>query len=466
MESDFGSGILPGDSEENEREETTSSSSKSGSKKTSKKKTSKRKKTATRSRSRTKKAASAEEDVVEAAASPADAPEEGEEPKAAEEKPRRTRKRRSPEEREARKREAAAKLGREPDETLETSSGRIVIPGAEVQKDVSLENDPFGAGLLPPEELDEIAVVNPPDERMEAQDEDEAVSSPSSTGRRERGREGRGRERVRGRERDQERSREAEGDQDRDTDRGRDRDRGRSRGRGDRESRRDRDQDRGNRRDRDRGSDRDRDQDRGSRRDRDRNREDRGRGRDRDRGRRERSEGSRDSGRSRTPQGQRVPSIPVPLQHRNSQRVALLVDLDELEARAQEDFGGHLSANGLLEQLLQGRQNPRTIGYQGNLPENRRKILLSQGFDTLIEEEDRARKLVRLSTDALALSARVDAVVIASTDPGLTPLIEYLAGMGLKVEIGCFGPMPSAFEEAQSRGASQVGLGAESVFIP
>ena len=430
-QSDFGSGILPGDSEENEHEETTSSSSKKTTKKktTKKKRASGNKKTAAKGRTRKKTAASTDEEVPEKKEEVSGAETLNEDQVADQEKemPRRTRKRRSPEERQARKREAAAKLGREPDETLETPKGKIVIPGAEIDKDVSPESDPFGAGLLPIDELDEIAVVNRPEERLEEEEADAVASSVNTSRERDRTEGGRSR--------------------------GRDRDRGRGRNQ---------DRDRGRDRDQDHGRRRDRDQDRGRGRDRSQSR-----GRDRDRGRRgERNEGSRDSSRSRSPQGQRVPSIPVPLQHRNSQRVALLVDLDELERRAQEDFGGHLSANGLLEQLLQGRQNPRTIGYQGSLPENRRKILLSQGFDTLIEEEDRARKLVRLSTDALALSSRVDAVVIASTDPGLSPLVEYLAGMGLKVEIGCFGSMPSAFEDAQARGASQVGLGTESVFIP
>ncbi|GEM_PF-2593634 len=372
MPSDFGEGILPDEPDEpeaptpSEKKQEMSETEESPAKRTH------------RSRSR-RKPAKEERETADSEVS-----EEAERDAGGDGKPRSRRRRRSVEEKAARRREVAKAKGEDIEEPVK-------MPGAGTDYAIAQENDVFGEGLLPPEELDtfpaEELSVPPEEEEVESAPPAKVASEPARGAPRSRGGSGRGRGK--------------------------------------------------------------------------RDREDEGPRRSRRSRRGERTEGRLRAGSESAP----AANLPIPLLRRSSQRVAILVDLDGLDREAHRRFEGELSTSGLLDQLCRGRLNPRAIAYLSKGDRSRQEVLRAQGFDTLAIEKERKRCLVRLAMDAVAVSTRVDAIAIASTDTALLPLVEHLINLGLKVEFAGF-DTTEGLSEIEATGAHIVTLGSESVLLP
>lgn len=142
----------------------------------------------------------------------------------------------------------------------------------------------------------------------------------------------------------------------------------------------------------------------------------------------------------------------------------MLCDFDSLEHSAKSIYQGHLSAIGLLSQILGGRKAPRALAYLGRENRGLRQTLQASGFDTVHVGKDREGLLVQLCVDAVALSGRVDTLVLASADENLEPLAKHLRSTGLKVEFACFGN--DLQSSRQMAGEEPLSLGRESIILP
>ena len=148
----------------------------------------------------------------------------------------------------------------------------------------------------------------------------------------------------------------------------------------------------------------------------------------------------------------------------NTQRVAVFLDYESLEASAEEAFGGFISCSAILSKVLGGRQNPRALAYLAKDSRSRKSALEGAGFDCITAQEDRGHRMLQLSMDAVAISTRVDAIVIGTSDPGISPLVTHLAAAGLRVELACFSD--ASHELSKISRSEIIELGRESTVIP
>jgi hypothetical protein len=171
----------------------------------------------------------------------------------------------------------------------------------------------------------------------------------------------------------------------------------------------------------------------------DRGRDDRGRD-DRDPDERGRDDRSRDdrgrSGRRKRRDERR--SQPSPRFFNTGQRVSVLLDLDSLEDAAQELFNGSLNLVGLIDHLLSGRRNPRAIAYASQDSRALEENLGAAGFDSVVIENRRSKRIVQLAMDAVALAMRTDVILIGTADEALSPIAEQLRAHGVRVEFASF----------------------------
>lgn len=143
---------------------------------------------------------------------------------------------------------------------------------------------------------------------------------------------------------------------------------------------------------------------------------------------------------------------------RSGQRIGVLVDLDALQAEAQES-GGELSFRKLLRSIAADRPVVRAICYsERSTPEGAGRPLIASGFE-LRSDLQPATAAVALAVDAMALASRVDAVVLAPMSAPLAPLLEALRSQGLGIEV-------ASFEGAAPAGTQARRLGRECLFVP
>jgi hypothetical protein len=182
-----------------------------------------------------------------------------------------------------------------------------------------------------------------------------------------------------------------------------------------------------------------------------------------DRGRDDRSRDDRGrSGRRKRRDERR--SQPSPRFFNTGQRVSVLLDLDSLEDAAQELFNGSLNLVGLIDHLLSGRRNPRAIAYASQDSRALEENLGAAGFDSVVIENRRSKRIVQLAMDAVALAMRTDVILIGTADEALSPIAEQLRAHGVRVEFASF--EDDDFVDVCQRGAGFVPLGRESTFTP
>ena len=128
-----------------------------------------------------------------------------------------------------------------------------------------------------------------------------------------------------------------------------------------------------------------------------------------------------------------------------NQRLAILVDVQNMFYAARELHGGKINYKRLIDFVLRGRQLTRAIAYCVTSPEkdatNFLRYLEAIGFEVRPKElkrrsdgSTRGDWEVGLTVDALTIAPKVDTICLITGDGDYTLLAQALRGMGVKVE--------------------------------
>lgn len=131
------------------------------------------------------------------------------------------------------------------------------------------------------------------------------------------------------------------------------------------------------------------------------------------------------------------------------QRVAVLIDVQNLYYSARNLFNAKVNFGAIVEAGVAGRKLIRAIAYVVSTKTGEEKpffeALIKFGIETREKELQEyfggAKKAdwdVGLAIDAVRLAELVDAVIIVSGDGDYYPLYEYLKGRGRQVEVIAF----------------------------
>lgn len=140
-----------------------------------------------------------------------------------------------------------------------------------------------------------------------------------------------------------------------------------------------------------------------------------------------------------------------------NQRVAVLVDVQNLYHSAKHLFSARVNFKALLNEVVAGRLLVRSLAYvvkAGEMEEEQAffDALSKAGFEVKMKDIQifpggmkKADWDVGLAVDAIRLSSLVDAVIIISGDGDFVPLVEFLKMQkGVQVEVAAFGRSTSA----------------------
>jgi len=141
-------------------------------------------------------------------------------------------------------------------------------------------------------------------------------------------------------------------------------------------------------------------------------------------------------------------------QYKN-QRVALLIDVQNLYHSARAIFQKRVNFKELLVSAVGERQLVRAFAYVVRTKTGEEKpffeALTKQGIEMRVKDLQeyyggmkKADWDVGLAVDAIKTSEIVDVIIIASGDGDYVPLVEYLKNQGRRVEVFAFGKSASA----------------------
>ncbi len=133
-----------------------------------------------------------------------------------------------------------------------------------------------------------------------------------------------------------------------------------------------------------------------------------------------------------------------------NQRVAVLVDSQNLYHSSQSLYSQNIDYSSLLEETVQDRELVRAIAYviRADSPEEESffEALNEIGFETKIKDiktfADGSKKAdwdVGMSLDAVSLASHADVVVLCTGDGDFARLCTYLRHEGVRVEVMGFG---------------------------
>ncbi|PCR91806.1 LabA-like NYN domain-containing protein [Natrinema ejinorense] len=131
------------------------------------------------------------------------------------------------------------------------------------------------------------------------------------------------------------------------------------------------------------------------------------------------------------------------------QRVAVLVDAQNLYHTAQSIYSRNIDYSALLEKAVQDRQLTRAIAYviRAESPEEESffEALVDIGFEPKIKDiktfADGTKKAdwdVGMSLDAVTLANHVDTIVLCTGDGDFSRLCSHLRHEGVRVEVMAF----------------------------
>jgi len=134
---------------------------------------------------------------------------------------------------------------------------------------------------------------------------------------------------------------------------------------------------------------------------------------------------------------------------RPDQRVAVFIDAQNLYHSAKHVHNSHVNFSSLVETAVGSRQIVRAIAYVAKSKTGEEnaffEAMLQSGIELKIKDVQEfssgAKKAdwdVGMAVDAIALSPKVDAVVLATGDGDFVPLVEYLKGHGVICEVAAF----------------------------
>ncbi len=131
------------------------------------------------------------------------------------------------------------------------------------------------------------------------------------------------------------------------------------------------------------------------------------------------------------------------------QRVAVLVDAQNLYHTAQSIYSRNIDYTSLLEEAVNDRQLTRAIAYviRADSPDEESffDALVDIGFETKIKDikrfSDGTKKAdwdVGMSLDAVTLANHVDTIVLCTGDGDFSRLCSHLRHEGVRVEVMAF----------------------------
>jgi len=149
------------------------------------------------------------------------------------------------------------------------------------------------------------------------------------------------------------------------------------------------------------------------------------------------------------------------------QRVAVLVDAQNLYHSAQSLYTNNIDYSSLLEKSVQGRELTRAIAYviRADSPEEESffEALTDIGFETKIKDiktfSDGSKKAdwdLGMSLDAVTLAEHVDTIVLCTGDGDFSRLCSHMRHEGIRVEV--MGFESSTAEELKEAADSFVDL--------
>ena len=132
------------------------------------------------------------------------------------------------------------------------------------------------------------------------------------------------------------------------------------------------------------------------------------------------------------------------------QRVAMLIDTQNLYHSARNLYGAKVNFGAVLKEAVAGRHLIRAIAYVITTETEEEKPFFEALNNLGIETKTKDLQIffggakkgdwdVGIAVDAIRLASKVDCVVLASGDGDFVPLVEYLKFMGTQVEVITFG---------------------------
>lgn len=132
-----------------------------------------------------------------------------------------------------------------------------------------------------------------------------------------------------------------------------------------------------------------------------------------------------------------------------SQRVAVLIDTQNLYHSAKHLFGRRVNFGNVVTDAVAGRDLVRAIAYvitsEAGDEKNFFEALVKMGIETKTKDlqvfQDGAKKGdwdVGLAVDAISLSTKVDTIILVTGDGDFVPLVQYLKTHGVQVEVVSF----------------------------
>jgi len=138
-----------------------------------------------------------------------------------------------------------------------------------------------------------------------------------------------------------------------------------------------------------------------------------------------------------------------------NQRVALLIDVQNLYHSAKNLYGARVNFNEILKTAVSKRSLIRAFAYVVRTKTGEEKpffeALTGLGIETRVRDlqefyggQKKADWDVGIAVDAIRISPTVDTIVLASGDGDFLQLIEYLKNRGKRVEVIAFGKSTSS----------------------
>ena len=133
-----------------------------------------------------------------------------------------------------------------------------------------------------------------------------------------------------------------------------------------------------------------------------------------------------------------------------SQRVGIFIDTQNLYHSAKNLYKAKVNFGQVVKEALAGRQLVRAIAYVVTTESGEEKSFFEALAKLGIEAKTKdlqifyggAKKAdwdVGMAVDAIALSSKLDAVILATGDGDFVPLVNYLKQDGVQVEVISFG---------------------------
>lgn len=137
------------------------------------------------------------------------------------------------------------------------------------------------------------------------------------------------------------------------------------------------------------------------------------------------------------------------------QRVAVFIDTQNLYHSAKNLYRARVNFGNILKESVAGRRLIRAMAYVVTTESGEERAffdaLTKMGIETKTKElqifyggAKKADWDVGMAVDAIKLSNRLDAVVLATGDGDFIPLVEYLKNHGVQVEVISFGKSSSS----------------------